>query len=1407
MDEKRQQEYLELIKKLLSCSTDEEINQILLENKNLLDVGFSQTVETEVEKALNKGDERTAGRLRTLANARDKALDLPSSVPKPSPIVNVEHNLEFLNKAEFQPYGQFLVKVLQVIDESEGDTQVVYPLLEANLDKLDANLAEILRRWATSIFDKAEEAESIGFAIGNFSNLIQQFPLGNKANNMEIVITGYEIMLTTLTQEASPEIWVSIQNNLGIAYSERIKGDKADNIELAINSYKNALIVYTRNDFPYEWAMTQNNLGDAYCDRIKGNKADNIELAINSYQELLSVYTRNDFPYEWAMTQNNLGAAYKERIKGDKTDNIELAINSCQEALSVYTRNDFPYEWARTQYNLGIAYEERIKGNKADNIELAINSYQEALTVRNRNDFPYEWAKTQNNLGDAYCDRIKGNKADNIELAINSCQKALSVYTRNDFPYEWAMTQNNLGNAHCKRIKGDKADNIELAINSYQEALTVRNRNDFPQDWAGTLSNLGIACYQRIKGIKADNIELAINNYQEALTVRNRNDFPQDWAGTLSNLGNAHCKRIKGNKADNIELAINNYQEALIVYTRNDFPQDWARTLSNLGAAYYQRIKGNKTDNIELAINNYQEALIVRTCNDFPQDWATTQNNLGTAYRERIKGNKADNIELAINSCQEALTVRTRNDFPYEWAETLYNLGNAYRERIKGNKADNIELTINSFQELLIVYTRNDFPYEWAMTQNSLGLAYWERIKGDKADNIELAISIYEEALIVYTRNDFPYEWAKTQNNLGIAYSDRIKGNKADNIELAINSYQNALTVYTPTVLPIDCLKTARILGKLLFELKRWQEAISAYDKAIQAVELSRSWATDNTRRQEILENAINVYKNIVQACINNEQPEKAIEYAERSKARNLVELLATRDLYPKGDIPETIISELDHLRKRIREEQIYLSRQAKSQIQDTNKDENQIKVENQKWEASRQHLEQLQQQIDELIKNQIQPIDPSFSLTQKVKSIKFKEIQSLLDARTAIIEWYITEDKIIAFLITSKPLVLFFNKRGANANVWQSHPEDRNALFKWTNEYLENYYNKDKKSQWQEKLDERLKKLAEILHIDELITQIPKECDRLILIPHNFLHIFPLHALEVKNLETSINQCLLELFPGGVSYAPSCQLLQLAQNQKRPDFKSFFGIQNPTQDLTFAELEVNSISYGFQQHQVLSEQQATKDNLSQKNLQLEQIHCLHFSCHGSFQINFPLNSYFQLAAALIPKIPTDADNQDYIQLDKDKILDLNKCLTLSNLFERKIDLKKCRLVVLSACETGLIDFSNSSDEYIGLPSGFLYAGSPSVISSLWNVNDISTALLMIEFYENLQNIDIPIALKEAQNWLRNVTKKELKKWAKKKLYSADYRMQLQSSLFKHLDSDKPFKSPYYWAAFCAIGR
>ncbi|MEG5000271.1 CHAT domain-containing protein, partial [Microcoleus sp. B4-D4] len=855
-------------------------------------------------------------------------------------------------------------------------------------------------------------------------------------------------------------------------------------------------------------------------------------------------------------------------------------------------------------------------------------------------------------------------------------------------------------------------------------ALEVRTREAFPQDWANTQNNLATAYCGRIRGEKADNLEKAIFAYQAALEVRTREAFPQDWANTQNNLATAYGDRIRGEKADNLEKAISAYQAALLVCTREAFPEYWANTQNNLATAYCNRIKGEKADNLEKAISAYQAALLVCTREAFPQDWANTQNNLATAYGDRIRGEKADNLEKAISAYQAALLVCTREAFPEYWANTQNNLAIAYSKRIRGEKAENIEMAIAIYQASLSVYTREAFPFEWARSQSNLANAYSDRIRGPKAENIEIAISNYQASLSVYTREAFPFEWARGQNNLANAYSNRIRGPKAENIEIAISNYQAALLVYTCEAFPINHAQTLENLGRAYRQNSQLPEAYDSFNCAIETVESIRRKIIigGEADRQKLAEEWRQLYQLMVQVCIAMENNTAALEYIERSKTRNLVELFHN-----------------------------------------------------------------------------------SRSLPQNVQRISFQEIRSLLGKNEAILEWYITVNGFKVFIIT---------RDSTQPYLWQSSHQDSQKLVDFANEYIDDYINQP--DNWRNQLETRLEKLAKILHIDKIISHLPKKCQRLILVPFRYLHLLPLHALTSRRLRQNIEEtgCLLDLFPGGVRYTPSCQLLQLPQRVNPTGEESsptrLFAIQNPTEDLDFTDIEVEAIAKSFNPAEVLIREKASKTGLQQQLEALQNAEIAHFSCHGFFDFNNPRKSALILAGAKIATDNVDSENKSYIRSPQDKLWDIEKCLTLEEIFD--LPLSKCSLVTLSACETGLTDIGDTTDEYIGLPSGFLYAGTTNVISTLWAVNDVSTAILMIKFYELFLSENRPpvaIALRESQLWLRSVTVKSLLEWVEaSQLLSREHKQKIQGKYRRGYKPDyQPYESPLHWAAFCAVGQ
>ena len=156
--------------------------------------------------------------------------------------------------------------------------------------------------------------------------------------------------------------------------------------------------------------------------------------------------------------------------------------------------------------------------------------------------------------------------------------------------------------------------------------------------------------------------------------------------------------------------------------------------------------------------------------------------------------------------------------------------------------------------------------------------------------------------------------------------------------------------------------------------------------------------------------------------------------------------------------------------------------------------------------------------------------------------------------------------------------------------------------------------------------------------------------------------------------------------------------------------------------DLPLAEMEANSIKWDFPEIDVLTREQATESWL-QKHIGEYQI--IHIASHGEFD---PVNPLFSS-----------------LKLTSDKTSDGN--FEVNEVFSLEIN---ADIVTLSACQTGLGDIVGG-DELVGLNRAFIYAGTHSILSSLWRVSDISTAILIKHFYRNYSRNTKAESLRKAQ--------------------------------------------------------
>lgn len=242
-----------------------------------------------------------------------------------------------------------------------------------------------------------------------------------------------------------------------------------------------------------------------------------------------------------------------------------------------------------------------------------------------------------------------------------------------------------------------------------------------------------------------------------------------------------------------------------------------------------------------------------------------------------------------------------------------------------------------------------------------------------------------------------------------------------------------------------------------------------------------------------------------------------------------------------------------------------------------------------------------------------------------------------------------------------------------------------------------------------------------------------------LVIVPHGMLHYIPMNALHDGTAY------LIDRFR--IRLMPSASAMMYLKEKKRDRAGGILvlgnpDLGNPRLDLAFAQKEAVAVAATWPNSKAYLRREATEEVLRRHGNSFSYIH---FATHGQFDPDAPLRSALLLAP--------DAGS--------------NGMLTVDKLYTLQLD---ADLVTLSACETGLSKVANG-DDLVGLTRGFLYAGSSSIVASLWKVDDLATSLLMTRFYRELRGSDKRDALRTAQ-----------------------------------LKTRERYPHPYYWASFQLTG-
>ncbi|ULB47722.1 CHAT domain-containing protein [Limnospira fusiformis KN01] len=713
--------------------------------------------------------------------------------------------------------------------------------------------------------------------------------------------------------------------------------------------------------------------------------------------------------------------------------------------------------------------------------------------------------------------------------AWESLQQSLALYEEIGDRARIALCWGQLGCIERDRGNWDEAERL------YQQSLALStelgDRKGMAESW-GVLGDI-----QRFRG-NWDEAERLYQQYLEVMTeLGDRKGMATSW-GVLGDI-----QRFRGNWEEAERL----YQQCLAIETELGDRKGMASSWGVLGDI--QRNRGNWDEAERL----YQQSLALRTELGDRKGIAESWGQLGDIQRFR------GNWEEAERLFQQSLALSTELG-DRSWMATCWGvLGDIQRNRGNWEEAERL------YQQYLEVMTELGDRAGMAAVWGVLGDI--QKLRG----NWEEAERLYQQSLALRTELGDRAGMATSYNVLAFVYQH------FNRIPEAIAAWKEGLTICPPEQFPLQALDIGRRLGDAAFEIEDWETAIYGYEAAIEAVETRCTFTDSYSEKQKRREAALDLYPQLVQACINSGDIGKALASVERSKSRNLIELLSNRDLYPKGDIPPEILRQLDKLRREVTAKQRLLE----TLETPTNPDNQDIGGLGQRGSSAanftpevmkslRQEYEQAQQDLTKLLET-INTYDPNFSLTQRVQPIQFSKIQELLDKDTLLMQWYLSPQGIYTFIVRGET---------GEISVHLSPPENLEQLQELRETYLQTYQ-RHHSDDWETNLDHFLRRLRDILELPQLLPQIPPTYRRLIVVPYRELHLFPLHALPLGDDDEP--EYLADRFPLGVTYSPSCQFLEVSQRQRKTTNRQrLFAIQNPTEDLDYADLEVDAILANF---------------------------------------------------------------------------------------------------------------------------------------------------------------------------------------------------------------------------------
>jgi CHAT domain-containing protein/Tfp pilus assembly protein PilF len=897
----------------------------------------------------------------------------------------------------------------------------------------------------------------------------------------------------------------------------------------------------------------------------------------------------------------------------------------------------------------------------------------------------------------------------------------------------------------CIAAINERQENFRRFIELYSQALPIARDLGHRRFEGISLHGIGYGWH------KLGEYRKALEYYRQALTIRQSVGVGGETAHTLAAMGTAHTD------LGEVNLALDAFRQSLPLARASGNKAHLAFALNSMAWLHIRLAE------YQLAINLLQEALPLWRETGYSLGEATTLNLTGMAYSNLF------DIQNALSYYTQSIDFAEKSGVRFAAAQAFNNLGFQYW------RLQDYDRALACYERSLRYWREIGNRPQELRTLNNLGLLYIQ--KGDTDKSLELyRAALGDRVDGKYLRTDTPY-----LSNIGLSHLRR------GHVEQAPEEFQRALEWFQ-RALPLiresrdRKMEFLALTGKAEAHLMLNQSELALKDveQAISIGEKIRADITSTTHRVLSQPWMTAVYKQQVHALmrLHQENPSAgydtlALRASEQYRLRTLLEMLSESRIELSRGIDAGYLTRLKEL-------------QLKLESAEDRRSLSLYRREADKLAQIEKELEELLRQRD-LLDAEIRANHPQYAALKMPAPLSPSEIQrQLLDDGTIMLEymlsrgrsylWLVTADSISSYCLPHVQIIDQAARRVQDLIASRNQPHDNETLKELQARQARRKAEFDQAAQELSRMilgpvAGRLGKKRLLIVGDGILQYIPfgvlpepesvgtgeRETKRIrnpqsaIRNPQSYSPLIANH--EIVTLPSASVLATLRRIRTGRSTAPHALAIladpvfsdddgRVALNARTkiesiqgPDQSERETPVAPTSKIV-ADVERSAADSGIQVFRRLLFSRQEAEAITGLLPSSERLRALDFAADRRLALSGKLGEYrilhFATHGLLNNKVP--ALSGLVFSLVDERGQPRNGFLRLHEIYNLKLN---ADLVVLSGCQTALGQ-EVSGEGLIGLTRGFMHAGAPRVVASLWNVNDQATANLMKLFYRRM---------------------------------------------------------------------